>query len=67
MLTARELDVLALVIEGCRNVDIAHRLFLSERTVDDHMSSILGKLEVTSRREAVAAAKRLGLALQLTH
>jgi DNA-binding CsgD family transcriptional regulator len=60
-LTARELGVLAELAEGRRNADIARRLFVSEKTVDHHVSSILGKLGVRSRGEAAALARRLGL------
>jgi DNA-binding CsgD family transcriptional regulator/tetratricopeptide (TPR) repeat protein len=60
-LTARELEVLALVAEGLRNADIAQRLFLAEKTVDHHVSAILRKLAVRTRGEAGAAAARLGL------
>lgn len=61
-LTARELEVLALVAEGLRNAEIAARLFLSPKTVDHHVSSILKKLGVHTRGEASAEAVRLGVA-----
>ncbi|MGH7685517.1 MAG: response regulator transcription factor, partial [Candidatus Dormibacteria bacterium] len=58
-LTAREMDILGLLSEGLRNPDIARRLFLSPKTVDHHVSAILGKLGVTSRSEAAARARDL--------
>jgi ATP/maltotriose-dependent transcriptional regulator MalT len=60
-LTPRELEVLALVSEGLRNSDIAERLFLSEKTVDHHVSSILRKLDARTRGEASVKALRLGI------
>jgi DNA-binding CsgD family transcriptional regulator/tetratricopeptide (TPR) repeat protein len=61
LLTARELDVLRLMSDGLSNAAIAERLFLSVRTVHHHVSSILRKLDVGRRGEAVAAARRLAL------
>ena len=58
-LTDRELEVLDLLDEGLRNAEIAARLHLSEKTVGHHVSSILGKLGVSSRLEAVRRARDL--------
>ena len=65
-LTARELEVLALLAAGLRNSQIAQRLVVSEKTVDHHVSAILRKLNVATRVEASAEAARLGL-LQPQH
>ena len=60
-LTPREVEVLQLVTEGLRNAEIAERLVVSVRTVDHHVSSILGKLDLSSRGQVAATAARLGL------
>jgi len=63
-LTAREMEVLALVAQGLRNAEIADRLFLAAKTVDHHVSAILRKLDVRTRGQASAEAIRLGLVVQ---
>jgi DNA-binding CsgD family transcriptional regulator len=60
-LTARELQVLRLVAAGKTNKAIARELFLSEKTVDRHVSNIFGKLDVPSRAAATAFAYEHGL------
>jgi DNA-binding CsgD family transcriptional regulator/Tfp pilus assembly protein PilF len=60
-LTARELDVLQLLAEGLSNADVAQALFLSEKTVGHHVSSMLRKLGEPTRSRAVAAALRAGI------
>ena len=54
-LSRREREILALVVEGLTNHEIADRLYLAESTVKRHLSSIFRRLGVSSRREAVAA------------
>jgi DNA-binding CsgD family transcriptional regulator/tetratricopeptide (TPR) repeat protein len=60
-LTARELEVLQLVVAGRTNRELAGELFISENTAGVHVSNILGKLGVSGRMEAAAVAHRLGL------
>jgi DNA-binding CsgD family transcriptional regulator len=60
-LTSREIQVLTLLVRGHTNTELANRLHVSTRTVDHHVSSILEKLDVRSRTEAVAAAFGLGI------
>jgi DNA-binding CsgD family transcriptional regulator/tetratricopeptide (TPR) repeat protein len=60
-LTAREIEVVALLVEGLRNADIAERLVISPKTVDHHVTAVLSKLGVPSRQAAAATALRLGL------
>ena len=61
-LTAREVEVLALVAKGLTNRDVAHRLVISGKTVASHVSHIFTKLGVTSRAAATAYAYEHGLA-----
>lgn len=63
-ISARELDVLGLMAEGKSNNQIATKLIISERTVKFHVSSILSKLEVNNRTEAVLKATREGILRQ---
>jgi DNA-binding CsgD family transcriptional regulator len=60
-LTAREIEVLALLAHGISNAQLAHKLHRSTKTVDHHVSAILEKLGARSRTEAVATALAQGL------
>jgi LuxR family maltose regulon positive regulatory protein len=60
-LSARELEVLGLIANGCSNAEIATKLFISLGTVKRHINNLFGKLEVRSRTQAVARAKNLGI------
>lgn len=59
-LTARELEVLQLLAQGLNNRAIAEALFLSDRTVQSHLTTIFAKMHVTSRLEAVLTGIRRG-------
>ena len=56
-LTPRETEVLDLLVAGATNAEIAQALVIAPKTVDHHVSAVLGKLGVSSRREAGAAAE----------
>ncbi|MEN6644534.1 MAG: response regulator transcription factor [Armatimonadia bacterium] len=60
-LTARELEVLALVADGKSNREIATLLFITEGTVKSHLSTMLGKLDASDRTQAVTIALKRGL------
>ncbi|HVC78348.1 MAG TPA: LuxR C-terminal-related transcriptional regulator [Candidatus Micrarchaeaceae archaeon] len=60
-LTRRELEVLSLLAQGLSNAEIAARLFVSTKTVEHHVGSVLAKLHARGRVGAIAEARRLGL------
>jgi DNA-binding NarL/FixJ family response regulator len=60
-LTERELDVLGCLADMLSNQEIAERLSITLKTVETHMTHLLGKLSVSDRRQAVREAKRLGI------
>jgi DNA-binding NarL/FixJ family response regulator len=61
LLTSRQLEILALMRQGCSNKLIARRLFLSEFTVRGHVQAILGALGVSNRQQAVYVAQQHGI------
>ena len=63
-LTAREIEVLGLIAQGLSNRDIADRLVISVKTVDHHVSAVLGKLGIDRRDLVAQTAAGLGLDLQ---
>jgi len=60
-LTARQAEVLGLLLEGLSNIEIADRLFISPRTAESHVAGVLDKLDVSTREEAVARARTEGI------
>jgi DNA-binding NarL/FixJ family response regulator len=60
-LTAREAEVLDLIAQGRNNAKIARRLYISEKTVRNHVSSIFLKLQVADRAQAIVRAREAGL------
>ncbi len=60
-LSAREMDVLKLLAQGCSDKRIAETLIIARETVHKHLKNIYGKLDVHSRTQAVARAGELGL------
>jgi DNA-binding NarL/FixJ family response regulator len=60
-LTEREHDILAMVSQGYTNLAIAERLYLSPKTVRNHVSNIFSKLQVTDRGQAIVRAREAGL------
>ena len=61
-LSDREREILALIAQGHKNAEIAERLYLSPKTVRNHVTNILDKLQVTDRAQAIIRAREAGLA-----
>lgn len=61
MVSSRELDILTLVVHGATNKEIGEALFISEKTVKNHLSSIFRKLEVEDRTQAALKAVKMKL------
>jgi two-component system response regulator DegU len=59
-LTERERDVLALLVDGATNEEIASRLFVTEKTVKTHLSAVFRKLGVANRTQAAMKALKEG-------
>jgi DNA-binding NarL/FixJ family response regulator len=64
-LTRREREVLHVLMGGATSPEIARQLHLSPRTVENHIAAICTKLGVSTRADAIAAARRLGLATEI--
>lgn len=62
-LTEREREVLNLIAHGRNNVEIAQRLYLTHKTVANHVSNIIAKLQVADRAQAIIRAREAGLGL----
>jgi DNA-binding NarL/FixJ family response regulator len=60
-LSEREREILTLIAQGQKNSDIATQLVLSEKTVRNHVSNILSKLQVADRAQAIVRAREAGL------
>ncbi len=60
-LTSRQIEILSLLKDGLQNQEIATHLYISAKTVDNHLTSIFSKLKVNSRTKAVVEATRLGI------
>jgi DNA-binding NarL/FixJ family response regulator len=60
-LTAREVEILTLLMSGCSNAQLARRLHRSPKTIGHHISAILAKMGVHTRTEAVTTAIALGI------
>lgn len=60
-ITRREEEVLQAICDGCSTPEVASRLYLSQKTVKNHLASIYQKLDARDRTQAVLIALRLGI------
>ena len=61
LISPREEEVLQLVVDGLGTTEIAERLFISQKTVKNHLASIYEKLDASDRTQAVLTAVRMGI------
>ena len=61
VVTKREEEVLQLIADGCSTPEVAERLFISQKTVKNHLASIYQKLDARDRTQAVLQAVRMGI------
>jgi two-component system, NarL family, response regulator DegU len=61
VITKREIEVLQLIADGCATPEVAERLFISQKTVKNHLASIYAKLDARDRTQAVLQAVRMGI------
>ena len=61
LITKREEEVLQLIADGCSTPEVAARLYISQKTVKNHLASIYQKLEARDRTQAVLRAARMGI------
>ena len=61
VVTKREEEVLQLIADGCSTPEVAERLFISQKTVKNHLASIYQKLDARDRTQAVLSAVRMGI------
>ena len=59
--TKREIEVLQLIADGCSTPEVAERLYISQKTVKNHLASIYAKLDARDRTQAVLQAVRMGI------
>jgi len=61
VITKREIEVLQLIADGCATPEVAEQLFISQKTVKNHLASIYAKLDARDRTQAVLQAVRMGI------